>query len=132
MSTVLVPGTFDLLHFDHARLLVLAAEFGKVTVALSTDAFAAQYKRWPKDPYLTRRNKLLALPSVEAVIARPEFSIVQILDEVRPSYWVTGNDWWERHSPMVGLSADELTARDITMIYVPRGTRTSTTELLSA
>lgn len=131
MGRVLVPGTFDRFHHGHENLLARAARFGPVTVALSTDVFAARYKRWPADSYLVRRQKLIEHPLVDDVVARNDFSMREIVEAVRPEFWITGNDWMgDHHWDLIGMTADELTERNLSIMYVPRTVGVSTTQVL--
>lgn len=98
-ATVLVFGTFDLLHPGHVYFLKQVARYGRVTIALTPDELCVYYKeKAAVNPFSARRQRLLRLSSVANVIAaddRPgDFGIVK---RVAPDTVIFGYD---QHSLM--------------------------------
>ncbi len=128
---VLVPGTFDLLHYGHMRFLEECAKHGYVTVALATDAHTHP-KRRPIMTYYERREMLLHLPYVDEVIAKDERSLWPIIMKVQPGAICYGSDWmkgeWMR---MNGLRDDVMYGGGIRIIEVPNPMTISTTEIIA-
>ena len=92
---VAVPMCADFLHPGHLRLLEAAAKHGKITVWLMTDAAMQTYKRKPFFKYADRKEILLALKMVHAVVPidhHPSQFPVSIL-KYKPDVFVHGDDW---------------------------------------
>lgn len=119
---VYTGGTFDLFHAGHVRLLRRCHSFGRVVVALNTDAFVSAYKgRPPAVPYAFREEVLLACRYVDQVVpnlggadSRPT------IERVGPDIIVIGSDWLERdYLAQMGFDAAWLRERGIALCYVP-------------
>jgi FAD synthetase len=63
--TVLVFGTFDLLHPGHVAMLRRAARYGEVTVVVTPDAKVAREKTRP--PFFDERERLTMVASLAMV-----------------------------------------------------------------
>jgi len=92
-SKVLVPGTFDILHYGHMRFLSECAELGHVTVALSTDDHATQSKRRTVMTYMERRESLLHLPYVNLVTPKDTKNLGPIILATSANIVCYGSDW---------------------------------------
>lgn len=127
--TVLVLGSFDVLHYGHLRFLNQAAQLGRLVVGLGTDTYQEAYKRRPILNYEERRAALEALGYV--VEPRDEVSIVNLCSHVQPSYLVAGSDWiGQPFLELSGIDAAWLEANNIALVYVPRNHNMSTSEIL--
>ena len=89
---VLVPGTFDLLHYGHMRFLKECTTMGVVTVALATDEHADP-KRKPIMKYDERREMLLHLPYVDEVTPKDTVPLIPIILETKAHIVCYGSDW---------------------------------------
>lgn len=130
---VYVPGTFDCLHVGHLNLLDFAASLGEVWVGLNTDEFAKRYKRRPVYPLQDRIRIMESLRQVDEVIVNSgdEDSKPAIL-ECAPTYIVHGDDWvGESYYAQLGVTAEWLYHRGITVVYPPYTQGVSTTEIIS-
>jgi len=129
-SKVLVPGTFDILHYGHMRFLSECAELGHVTVALSTDDHATQSKRRTVMTYMERRESLLHLPYVNLVTPKDQKELYPIILATGASTVCYGSDWdtegWVR---MNGLKPELLV--NVTFVKIPNPQVISTTELIA-
>ena len=95
MKTVYVGMSADLIHPGHLNLLREAAKLGEVTVGLLTDKAIASYKRMPYMTFDERKEVVLALKSVQHVIAQETLDYVPNLLQLKPDFVVHGDDWKE-------------------------------------
>lgn len=117
---VYVGGTFDLFHAGHVNFLRHAAAFGRVTVSLNTDEFAAEYKRPPVLTLTERTTVVEACRYVEAVVVNTGGANSRpAIEHVGPRYIAHGDDW-ESESLMkqMGVSDAWLAQRRISFLYV--------------
>ena len=129
---VLVPGTFDLLHYGHMRFLKECATMGVVTVALATDKHCHP-KRKPIMTYYERREALLHLPYVDTVTPKNEMPLIPIILETKAHIVCYGSDWdkweWRRIN---GLTSDNLWLVHTTeFIVINNPMVISTTEIIA-
>lgn len=129
---VYTGGTFDLLHYGHARFLKVCDKIGYTVVSLNTDEFIEEYKKKPPImAYDERREILLALSSVDEVIpniggADSKPSIMAI----KPDYVVIGDDWAKKdYYAQMQFTQEWLDENDITLLYTPYTQGVSTTEI---
>lgn len=128
MSRVLTVGTFDIFHYGHMELLKKCAKFGKLYVGLNTDEFIERYKgKKPVLDYYERFRILFELPFVESVMKNTgDEDLKVIIEQVRPRYLVVGSDWLKKdYFKQTQLSVEYLEANNITLIYVPRVSKIS-------
>lgn len=93
---ILLPGSFDLLHEGHLKIIIECARLGETTIALGTDDYQESYKRRPIQPYYVRKSMVerLGVP----VIERDRKSIRQQCMDVDPDYIARGYDWRDNDS----------------------------------
>ena len=128
MSRVLTVGTFDIFHYGHMELLKRCAKFGKLYVGLNTDEFVERYKgKKPILDYYERFYLLFQLPFVESVMKNTgDEDLKIIIEQVKPRYLVVGSDWLKKdYFKQTQLSVEYLEANNITLIYVPRVSKIS-------
>ena len=97
MTTVMVNGTFDVLHPGHIALLNTARSYGKwLVVAIDTDRRVRELKgdSRPINNQNDRRIMLSSLKSVDVV----EFfdsteELVKLMERYKPDVYVKGSDW---------------------------------------
>ena len=97
MTTVMVNGTFDVLHPGHVALLNTARSYGDwLVVAIDTDRRVKELKgeQRPINNQIDRRIMLSALKSVDIV----EFfdsteDLVKLMERYKPDVYVKGSDW---------------------------------------
>ncbi len=130
--TVLVLGSFDILHYGHLQFLAEAAKLGDVYVALGSDPYQESYKRPCINTYWERRAALLALPNVKDVLRRVAASITQICAQINPQYLVTGSDWLNDNAYLMlsGIDKSYLERNDVALVYLPRSHSMSTTKVI--
>jgi rfaE bifunctional protein nucleotidyltransferase chain/domain len=97
MKTVMVNGTFDVLHPGHVALLNTARSYGGcLVVAIDTDRRVRELKgeQRPINNQIDRRIMLSALKAVDIV----EFfdstdELVKLMERYQPDVYVKGSDW---------------------------------------
>jgi FAD synthetase len=95
MKTVLVFGTFDLLHEGHRYLLAQARRQGdRLVVSLARDDFVRTWKRKePRHPEGERLRRLLESGLVDRVrLSDAEPNSFDLLRELRPDLICLGHD----------------------------------------
>jgi len=97
MTTVMVNGTFDVLHPGHVALLNTARSYGDyLIVAIDTDRRVKELKgeQRPINNQIDRRIMLSALKAVDVV----EFfdnkeELITLMERYQPDVYVKGSDW---------------------------------------
>ena len=97
MTTVMVNGSFDVLHPGHVALLNTARSYGDhLIVAIDTDRRVKELKgeQRPINNQIDRRIMLSALKAVDIV----EFfdnteDLVKLMERYQPDVYVKGSDW---------------------------------------
>jgi FAD synthetase len=95
MDTVLVFGTFDLLHKGHEYFLSSARRRGdRLVVVVGTDRNVVKFKgRLPVENQRERLAKVRALPSVEqAILGREDLDYIKMIDRIKPKIICLGYD----------------------------------------
>lgn len=131
---VYTGGTFDIPHAGHYQFLEKCSHYGKVTVALNTDAFIKKFKgKAPIMPFHERYTILLACKYVSRVIANISGADSKpSICSVKPDYIIIGDDWKQKgkdYYKQMQFDAKWLKDQGIQLIYVPYTTGVSTTEL---
>lgn len=96
--TVLISGGFDPVHVGHCALITSASHYGRVIVALNSDAWLKRKKGYAFMRWLERRDILLMMELVNEVIDVDDSdgSVCAAIEAVKPQYFANGGD---RHSP---------------------------------
>ena len=90
---VYVPLAADILHEGHLNILKIASSYGKVIVGLLTDAAIIQYKNLPFFDYDQRFKIVSNLKLVDKVVPQNSWDYKEILNSIRPDFFVHGDDW---------------------------------------
>jgi D-beta-D-heptose 7-phosphate kinase/D-beta-D-heptose 1-phosphate adenosyltransferase len=97
MTTVMVNGTFDILHPGHVALLNTARSYGDyLVVAIDTDRRVTELKgpRRPVNDQNFRRVMLSNLKAVDIVVLFDnEQELADIIKTYKPDVYVKGSDW---------------------------------------
>lgn len=93
--TVMIAGTFDLLHPSHVSLLNNAKELGsKLVVMLSTDVFNAEKGKRSIMSYEERYFMLTNLRCVDLVVPEQSWDDkLSYIDKYNVDVFVMGSDW---------------------------------------
>lgn len=130
-TVVATGGCFDLVHAGHAKTLRSARALGDCLVVCLNSDSSVRGLKGPDRPIMTqddRRDLLLALECVDAVLVFDERTPEQALRQLEPDLWVKGGDY----------SADELPESELVRswggrtVIVPYVPGRSTTRLASA
>jgi cytidyltransferase-like protein len=91
---VLCSGGVDPLHIGHVRYFQAAAGFGRVIVALNSDAWLTRKKGKPFMKWDERREILLALSCVAEVIPVDDAdgTVCEAILRIRPDLFAKGGD----------------------------------------
>jgi len=127
---VLVPGTFDLLHYGHMRFLAECAKLGPVTVALATDEHA-HAKRAPIMMYHERKEALLHLPYVDMVTPKEIKSLVPTIFLTKADIVCYGSDWDSAEWSRLNGVEDRAYLQMVAFTCVKNPMVISTTEIIS-
>lgn len=94
-KTVMIAGTFDLLHPSHVSLLNNAKELGnKLIVMLSTDTFNAEKGKRSIMSYEERYFMLINLICVDKVVPEQSWDDkLKYIEEYGVDTFVMGSDW---------------------------------------
>lgn len=94
-KTVMIAGTFDLLHPSHVSILNHAKELGnKLIVMLSTDIFNAEKGKRSVMSYEERYFMLTNLKCVDKVVPEQSWNDkVRYIEEYDVDIFVMGSDW---------------------------------------
>lgn len=81
MKTVLIQGSFDILHVGHARVFEFAKAQGDfLIVALNTDSLLKSYKnRDAVMPWADKKELIKAFRAVDLVVEAPDYSPMDLL-----------------------------------------------------
>ena len=90
---VYVPLAADILHEGHLNILKIASGYGKVIVGLLTDAAIIQYKNLPFFDYDQRFKIVSNLKLVDKVVPQKSWDYKEILNSIKPDFFVHGDDW---------------------------------------
>lgn len=94
---ILVTGCFDLLHRGHVELINYARTVagGDLIVGVNSDDSIRRLKgkKRPICPLADRVYMLCNLAAVDGVFCFYGERVVEVLNEIRPAYWVKGPDY---------------------------------------
>jgi rfaE bifunctional protein nucleotidyltransferase chain/domain len=97
MTTVMVNGTFDVLHPGHIALLNTARSYGDhLVVAIDTDRRVKELKgdKRPINNQNDRRIMLSALKAVDIVeLFDSKEELIKLMERYQPDIYVKGSDW---------------------------------------
>lgn len=91
---VLISGGFDPLHVGHLNLINGARPYGRVVVALNSDAWLVSKKGYAFMSFDDRREILLAIEGVSLVLPvnDADGTVCDALTRLRPDYFANGGD----------------------------------------
>ena len=92
-KTVYVPLAVDFIHSGHLNIINIAKKYGRVIIGLLTDEAISQYKRLPILNYKERLRIVSNLKNVSEVIEQKDWDYTDTIKNLRPDYFVHGDDW---------------------------------------
>ena len=102
---VVVSGGFDPIHIGHLRMMQEAAEHGKLTVVINSDAWLKRKKGYVFMPWEERAELISALSCVDKVIEAKDDdrTVCETLKELRPDIFANGGDRGANTTPEAKL-----------------------------
>jgi rfaE bifunctional protein nucleotidyltransferase chain/domain len=99
----LCHGVFDLLHPGHIRHLSKAKELSDIlVVSITADFFVNKGPGRPAFNEQLRAESLSNLVSVDYVVITPNPTAVEVLNRIKPDYYVKGNDYSDEKTDKTG------------------------------
>jgi FAD synthetase len=93
-KTVLVAGTFDLIHPGHLHLIEAAAKLGRVVVVVGTDTVVEKIKG--HKPVIPEKQRLFVVSRMqgvdEAILGHETMDFTRIVAEIKPDVIMLGPD----------------------------------------
>jgi len=93
MKKVYMNFSTDIIHGGHIRIIKEAANLGELTVGVLSDQIVASYKRFPVLSTKERMAIVGSITGVRHVIEQDTLIGEDILRELKPDYFVHGDDW---------------------------------------
>jgi FAD synthetase len=93
-KTVMVGGTFEIIHPGHIYLLREASKLGKVIVVVARDENVRRFKN--REPIINEKQRLTVVKSIKyvskAILGNPGPDIFQIVTKIKPDIILLGPD----------------------------------------
>ena len=100
---VLVHGVFDLIHKGHIQYFKEAKKFGEIlVVSVTDDKYVNKGVNRPYFNSLDRINFLAELELIDFVILSQNKSSVEVINSLRPNYYVKGPDYLKKKNDKAG------------------------------
>jgi len=135
---VVVPGTFDILHEGHKRLLDYAWDIGEVTVTINSSEFSEKLGKKLYESDETRQSAIHKYAKEKGqycevyVVHSDEESLQRTLEKT-PCFRLTGNDWdLQKTSKRCGVEETFWENNNIYLIYKDRLPNINSTQLRNA
>lgn len=121
-TVVYTSGTFDMLHYNHIKMIEYARALGDVLiVGVNTDELVESYKSQPIIPFEERIALVKALKYPDIVIPQRSLDHADKVDKLHFDVFVVGDDWAGKY--------DYLQEQGVTVVYFPYGAGVSSTNL---
>lgn len=121
-TVVYTSGTFDMLHFNHLKMLEYARALGDILiVGVNTDELVASYKSQPIIPFEERIALMKAIKGPDIVIPQKSLDHTDKIKKFHFDIFVVGDDWAGKY--------DYLEKLGITVVYFPYGSGISSSSL---
>lgn len=121
-TVVYTSGTFDMLHFNHLKMIEYARALGDILIiGVNTDELVASYKSQPIIPFEERIALMKALKYPDIVIPQKSLDHADKVDKLHFDIFVVGDDWAGKY--------DYLQDKGVTVVYFPYGDGISSTNL---
>ena len=88
-----VPLAVDILHTGHLNIINTAKKYGKVFIGLLSDSAISEYKDLPTLNYEERYKIVKSLKNVEKIIKQNKWDYSEIIENLKPDFFVHGDDW---------------------------------------
>jgi choline-phosphate cytidylyltransferase/glycerol-3-phosphate cytidylyltransferase len=121
-TVVYTSGTFDLLHFNHLKMIEYARALGDILiVGVNTDELVASYKSQPIIPFEERIALMKAIKGPDIVIPQKSLDHKDKVRKFNFDIFVIGDDWLGKYDYLKEFGVD--------VIYFPYGDGVSSSSL---
>ena len=121
-TVVYTSGTFDLLHYNHLKMLEYAKALGDILiVGVNTDELVASYKSEPIVPFEERIELMKALKLPDVVIPQHSLDHTDKVKKLNFDIFVVGDDWAGKYDYLKDLG--------VSVVYFPYGRSCSSTSI---
>lgn len=121
-TVVYTSGTFDMLHFNHLKMIEYARGLADILiVGVNTDELVASYKSTPIVPFDERIGLMKAIKGPDIVIPQKSLDHTDKVKKLHFDVFVVGDDWVGKY--------DYLEELGVTVVYFPYGEGVSSTNL---
>jgi choline-phosphate cytidylyltransferase/glycerol-3-phosphate cytidylyltransferase len=121
-TVVYTSGTFDMLHFNHLKMIEYARALGDILiVGVNTDELVASYKSQPIIPFEERIALMKAIKGPDIVIPQKSLDHTDKVKKLNFDIFVVGDDWTGKY--------DYLKEQGVTVLYFPYGDGVSSSKL---
>ncbi len=127
---VVIPGTFDLLHKGHKRLLDYGKMIGDVVVTINGDKFSESLGKKTAQSEKKRKKAIEDYAKCKVYVVHSEIESLARTLQHAPCFRFTGDDWnREKTSKRCGVDEDFWEKNKIYLIYKDRVPNISSTQL---
>lgn len=113
-TVVYTSGTFDMLHFNHLKMIEYARALGDILiVGVNTDELVASYKSQPIVPFEERIALLKSIKGPDIVIPQKSLDHTDKVERLHFDIFVVGDDWVGKY--------DYLKELGVEVVYFPYG-----------
>ena len=121
-TVVYTSGTFDMLHYNHIKMIEYARELGDILIiGVNTDELVVSYKSQPIIPFEERIFLVKALKYPDIVIPQHSLDHHDKVKNLNFDVFVVGDDWAGRF--------DYLKEQGVSVVYFPYGQGVSSSGL---
>lgn len=121
-TVVYTSGTFDMLHYNHIKMLEYARALGDILiVGVNTDELVLSYKSQPIIPFEERIALMKALKYPDIVIPQHSLDHRDKVKKLNFDVFVVGDDWTGKF--------DYLKEQSVSVVYFPYGQGVSSSNL---
>ncbi|MBR4106529.1 MAG: adenylyltransferase/cytidyltransferase family protein [Alphaproteobacteria bacterium] len=121
-TVVYTSGTFDMLHFNHLKMIEYARSLGDILiVGVNTDELVASYKSQPIIPFEERVALMKAIKGPDVVIPQKSLNHADKVKKLNFDIFVVGDDWAGKY--------DYLKEQGVDVVYFPYGDGISSSSL---
>lgn len=127
---ILTKGSFDPPHRGHKRLFDRLAVFGEVVVGVNSDRFYQQYRG--EAPMVGEAERMRRISEYGYRTELNDGPGRDLIEKIRPDYVAVGSDWLPGRKDFltqIDMTADDLEALEIGLIFLPRTPGISSTQL---
>jgi rfaE bifunctional protein kinase chain/domain/rfaE bifunctional protein nucleotidyltransferase chain/domain len=124
-------GCFDIVHPGHIHHLEYARSLGDVLiVSVSADSHVNKGIDRPLIPDDLRAKSLAALECVDAVYLNPESTAVELLEKLRPDFYVKGREYEKNFDPRFAAERQAVTSNGGRVVFSSNDIVYSSTALI--